>query len=145
MAAPAGRVWGLVSNLPDMGAYSPENNGGRWQDGSGAQVGAVFRGRNSTGRRRWSTRSVVTRWDPEVALAFDVSAGGLPVAAWSYELAPTAGGCAVTETWQDRRGTAMRILGRLTTGVSDRESFTASSIEQTLQRLKARAEQDSAV
>lgn len=141
VAAPPQAVWELVSDLPGMGAFSPESTGGSWVGGAtGPAVGASFRGRNAAGRRRWSTRSTVVRSEPGRAFAFDVSAGGLPVAQWAYELEPTADGCRLTETWTDRRGRLMTVLGRLTTGVADRAGFTALSIEQTLDRVKQRAE-----
>ena len=143
VAAPPHRVWDLVSDLPAMGRFSPENEGGRWQGGAtGPAVGAVFRGANRSGRRRWSTRCTVTRCEPGRSFAFAVSAVGRPVAEWSYELAPTDTGCTVTETWHDRRGPLVTWLGRLTTGVQDRSEFTATSIEHTLARVKAHTEQD---
>jgi ligand-binding SRPBCC domain-containing protein len=140
IAAPAELVWGLVSDLPAMGRFSPENTGGRWKRGGGPAVGAVFRGTNAQGRRRWSTRCTVTRCDPGSAFAFTVRAAGLPVAEWSYVLAPTARGCALTETWQDRRGRLITRLGAVTTGVQDRAAFTSNSIERTLNGVKAAAE-----
>ena len=143
VAAPAERVWALVSDLPRMGEFSPENAGGSWQRGAtGPAVGAVFRGTNRSGGRRWSTRCTVTRCEPGRAFAFAVHAVGMPVAEWSYDLQPTADGCTLTETWQDRRSGLMSLLGRATTGVADRTAFTATSIEQTLAKVKARAEQE---
>ena len=143
VAASADRVWGLVSDLPGMGAFSPENTGGSWQNGAtGPAVGAVFKGSNAQGRKTWSTKSVVTRCEPGAAFAFAVSAaGGLAVAEWSYGLVSTAEGCTVTETWQDRRGGLVKRVGKLLTGIEDRASFSAQSIEQTLAAVKARAEQ----
>lgn len=141
VAAAPGRVWELVSDLPAMGEYSPENRGGSWAAGAtGPALGAVFRGRNRSGRRSWSTRSEVVRCEPGRAFAFAVSALGLPVAQWSYELAEVDGGCRLTETWTDRRSPLMVRIGRLASGVTDREGFTALSIEQTLARVKERAE-----
>lgn len=138
--APAERVWQLVSDLPGMGALSPENRGGRWVKGDGPGLGSVFVGRNGAGRRRWSTRSTVVRCEPGRCFAFDVVSGGLPVSHWAYHLEPTTTGCRVTESWEDRRGSVVRVLGRVMTGVGDRTTFTAGSIERTLQNLKAAAE-----
>ena len=144
VAAPAERVWALVSDLPGMGRFSPENTGGRWSGGTGPTVGAVFRGTNRRGARRWSTRSVVTRCEPGRAFAFQVDVARLPVAQWSYDLSPTAdGSCRVTETWEDRRGVLLTRLGGMATGVQDRTAFTANSIDTTLAAVKAAAEQDS--
>lgn len=140
ISAPPEAVWALVSDLPRMGEYSPENAGGRWVDGDGPRVGATFKGANRNGIRRWSTLAKVTRCEPGVAFAFQVSALGLTAADWSYQLEKRPGGCAVTETWTDRRGRLLRAVAGLATGTSDRAAFTETSIEQTLAKLKARAE-----
>lgn len=138
--APAERVWALVSDLPRMGDYSPEAVGGRWVRGDGPAVGAVFRGRNGRGLRRWSTRSTVVRCAPGREFAFEVSAVGMVAAQWAYEIEPDGDGCRLTETWTDRRSGVMTALGKVVTGVADRSTFTRTSIEQTLQRVKERAE-----
>lgn len=140
VAAAPEQVWALVSDLPGMGAHSPENRGGRWVRGDGPHVGAVFVGRNGAGLRRWSTRSTVVRSEPARTFVFDVTSLGQPVARWSYELEPTATGCRLTEQWQDRRGALLHTLGGLFTGVGDRAAFTAVSIEQTLSGIKGTAE-----
>jgi hypothetical protein len=145
VAAPAERVWQLVSDLPGMGAFSPENRGGRWVEGNGPRVGAVFVGHNGAGRRRWSTRSTVVRSEVARAFAFDVASLGQAVSRWSYELEPTPDGCRLTESWQDRRGRLLRLLGRLVTGVGDRTSYTARSIEQTLAGIRTAAENSHAL
>ena len=140
VAAPAERVWALVSDLPQMGAHSPENAGGRWLGSPGPVVGARFKGANRRGLRRWSTLATVTRCEPGRVFAFRVGALGLPVAEWSYEIEPSADGCQVTESWQDRRGALLRRTAGILTGVGDRGSFTAQSIERTLASVKAHAE-----
>ena len=143
IAATPERVWELVSDLPAMGSYSPENTGGSWIGGAtGPALGAVFRGRNGRGLHRWSTRCTVTRCDPARSFAFAVSAPlGLPVSEWSFDLESTEGGCRLTETWTDRRGALIAGVGRVVSGVADREAFNATSIAQTLDRVKVRAEQ----
>jgi hypothetical protein len=140
VAAPPERVWDLVSDLPRMGEWSPENRGGRWVRGGGPTVGAVLVGTNGRGLRRWSTRSTVTRAERPRAFAFDVTSLGLAVAQWAYEVEPTASGCRVTETWTDARSLLVRTGGRLVSGVADRAAFTAASVEQTLAGVKAAAE-----
>lgn len=140
VAAPPEVVWALVSDLPRMGRFSPESTGGRWVRGGGPVVGSVFRGTNAQGRRTWSTRSTVVEADAGRRFAFEVSSVGLPVARWSYEVQPTADGCRVTETWQDRRGALVARAGVLLTGIADRTAFTAQSIARTLQQVKAHAE-----
>ena len=41
-------VYDLVSDLPRMGEWSPENIGGEWQDGGSGQVGDRYIGHNRT-------------------------------------------------------------------------------------------------
>jgi hypothetical protein len=140
VAATPEAVWALVSDLPGMGRFSPENRGGSWTSGGGPSVGAVFRGRNAQGWRRWSTRSRVVESEPGRSFAFDVASLGLPVASWRYDLAPTPAGCTLTETWTDRRGRVMRTVGVVATGVSDRRRYARTSMEHTLAAVKAAAE-----
>ena len=83
---------------------------------------------------------MVTEAEPGRRFAFDVSSLGLPVSRWSYDVADRPGGCLVTETWEDRRGRIIDVLGRLVSGVDDRPDFTARSIERTLAAVKAAAE-----
>ncbi|MBK5306296.1 MAG: SRPBCC family protein [Frankiaceae bacterium] len=139
--APAERVWALVSDLPGMGALSPENTGGSWLGGAtGPAVGVRFRGSNRHGWRRWSTAVRITACEPGHLLSFDVGSLGLAVSRWTYAVAPRPGGCTVTETWEDRRGRAMDVIGLLASGVADRQAYTAQSIEHTLAAVKQRAE-----
>ena len=138
-------VWDLVSDLPGMGRLSPENTGGTWRRGAtGPAVGAVFKGRNRNGARRWSTTVKVTRCERGSAFAFAVSSVlGIPVSEWSYDLRPTGdGGTEVTETWADRRPAWFKLPAGLVTGVLHRdETSTAANLEQTLAALKRVAEQ----
>ena len=145
VAAAPERVWALVSDLPGMGRFSPESTGGRWSGPvQGPAVGAVFRGRNARGLRRWGTRSTVVACEPGRTFAFDVASVGLPVARWRYDVEPDgAGGCVVTESWTDRRGRLLVVLGALLTGVGDRRAYAGESMEVTLQRVKQAAEDGS--
>jgi hypothetical protein len=116
IAAPAETVWALVSDLPRMGEWSPENAGGKWVKGAtGPALGAVFEGTNKSGFRRWSTMVTVIACEPGVVFEFAVTSGPLAVASWRYEFEATDAGCRVTESWVDQRkkwfATVARVMG----------------------------------
>ena len=139
--APADRVYELVSDLPRMGEWSPENVGGHWMGGAtGPAPGIKFRGKNRNGNRRWTTLCTVIEARPGEAFVFDVYSGPMAVARWSYRIAPSNGGCDVTESWNDKRWRPFASLSSVVTGVKDRPAFTRTSIETTLANLKAAAE-----
>jgi len=111
IAASPQQVWQLVSDLPRMGEWSPENQGGAWKGGAtGPAMGAVFAGRNKNGLRRWSTKVRVVDCVPGEAFEIAVSFTGFAVANWRYDIEPTPGGCRVTESWDDHRAPWMRIV-----------------------------------
>ena len=141
IAAPAERVWAMISDLPRMGEWSPENEGATWLGGVTAPApGARFRGTNRNGAKRWRTTGRIVECEPGRRLAFKVSAGGLSVSEWRYALEPTEGGCRVTETWVDQRGPIVKALGKPVSGVADRTEHNRRGMEQTLRQLKAAAE-----
>jgi hypothetical protein len=143
IAADAHVVWSMLSDLPRMGKYSPENLGGRWAGGTpGPAVGARFRGVNRNGARRWETKVRVIACDPPRLFTFDVRTPfGVRVSRWSYVVVPTETGCLVTENWY-RVGNwfIRRFMGPRVTGRTDRPGYNVSSIEHTLAKLKAHAE-----
>jgi uncharacterized protein YndB with AHSA1/START domain len=141
IAAPAEKVWHLVSDLPRMGEWSPENTGGRWLDGAaGPALGARFRGSNRKGLRRWSTTCTVTAADTGKKFSFEVTYGPLAISTWDYTLTPSDSGTTVVEEWTDRRPSWMKIASGPVMGVSDRAAHNRSGMEQTLARLKSAAE-----
>jgi hypothetical protein len=65
----------------------------------------------------------------------------IPIARWQYDIEPLdGGGCRVTERTWDRRPGWFRLPSQIVTGVANRAEVNLSHIEQTLQRLTARAE-----
>lgn len=139
-AAPAA-LYEMVSDLPRMGEWSPENRGGRWAGGArGPKVGATFRGRNRAGWRRWRTVVTVTAADPGRRFAFDVHFAAVPISTWEYTFTAADGGCLVTESWSDRRPGWMRKLSGPVMDIPDRESHNRDGMEKTLQALKNAAE-----
>ena len=143
VAAAPELVWSLVSDLPRMGEFSPENVGGLWVGGAtGPAVGARFRGTNRNGRRQWTTKVTVVECEPGRLLTFDVRTRfGVRVSRWSYRVEPAGAGCRLSEHWY-RVGSwfVRRFLGPKVTGRADRPGFNVVSIERTLAAVKERAE-----
>ncbi len=133
-------LYQLVTDLPRMREWSPESTGGRWLTGAGAVRGARFLGRNSAGRRRWTTLTTVTTAEAPRRFAFRVTAPVVPIAEWEYLIEPVEGGSRVEETWVDLRPAPIKVISAFRTGIADRGTFTKHSIEQTLARLKDAAE-----
>ncbi|MBA3744198.1 SRPBCC family protein [Sporichthya sp.] len=134
-------VYDLISDLPRMGEWSPENRGGKWRGGAtGPEVGAKFKGKNKIGWRSWSTDVVVTDAAPAEKFAFKCSALGMPIAVWTYDITPTATGCTVTESFVDTRSGFLKVAGSLATGVKDRDAHNLPCMETTLANLKKAAE-----
>ena len=139
IAAPADKVWTLVSDLPRMGEWSPENQGGRWAKGATAPAqGAVFVGKNKNGFRRWSTTATVIDCLPGKVFEIAITFGPLPVSHWRYEFEETATGCRVTESWSDHRAGWMKVVSR-PMGVHD-DAHAKSEMAATLAKLAAAAE-----
>ncbi len=141
--APAELIAGLVSDLPRMAEWSPENTGARWTNGSTkCAVGSTFEGDNQNGPKKWKTGGVITAWEPGKVLSFRINKP-LKVADWSYTFAPSADGasCVVTETWTDLRNGFIKLFGKPFSGVADRVSHNRAGMEVTLEKLAAAAEQ----
>ena len=89
MDAPPERIWELVSDVTQIGRFSPETFEAEWTDGAtGPEVGAHFRGhvrRNEKGPVYW-TKCKVTDCEPGQRFAFGVITGGRILNTWSYAL-----------------------------------------------------------
>ena len=140
VAAPAERVWALVSDLPRMGEWSPENRGGVWVKGSTGPVpGARFKGANRNGDKSWSTAVKVIDAEPGRRFSFLVTVGPFKIAEWAYDFEETPDGCRVTETWTDRRNALAKKASGPASGVDDRAEHNRRGMEQTLRGLAAAA------
>ena len=85
--AEATELYDLVSDLPRMGEWSPENTGGTWVNGAeGPVVGARFKGvEPDRVGRAGSTDVVVTVAEPGEAVQRSTSRRGpLKIANWDY-------------------------------------------------------------
>lgn len=138
MAAAPDAVWAVVSDVTRIGELSPETFEAEWLDGAtGPEVGAWFRGhvnRNSSGLVYWA-RCRVTDCEPGRSFGFEVYVGSNVINTWRYEIAPSATGSAVTEsfrlvdTWSNR--IYWGLLGRR------RGRTNLRGMTQTLARVKA--------
>ena len=138
-AAPAA-VYGLITDLKAMSEIAEETAVMRWAKGDSAAPGAVFKGTNRNGWRRWTTKCTITDARPGATFAFNVSHTGVPISRWQYDIAASGDGCTVTESTWDRRPGWYKTPAGLVTGVMNRQGANADHIQATLQRLKNRAE-----
>jgi hypothetical protein len=135
-------VFRIITDLPAMGRFSPENTGGEWLNGAkGPTVGAKFKGTNANGAKSWTTTVTVVDFAPPSAFAFEVNVGPAKVARWAYAVEATPTGSRVTESWTDRRSALSKWIGGKSSGVEHRDVFTAQSIQTTLENLKKTLEQ----
>lgn len=112
MRAPADAIWRLISDVTQIGRYSPETFEAEWLDGATcAAEGARFRGhvkRNEKGPVYWTECAVVSaEAGREFAFAVTSRPFGLPIAprstvrlTWSYALEDVGGHTDVTESFE---------------------------------------------
>lgn len=145
IAAPPERLYAMVSDVTRMGEWSPENQGGEWLHGASvAQAGAKFRATNRVGAKSWKTVATVVDAEPGRRFSFRVSAGPVKVAQWAYTFEAAGDRCRVTESWTDLRPGWFKPVAQLATGVRDRTAHNRNGMEQTLERLAAAAETETA-
>jgi uncharacterized protein YndB with AHSA1/START domain len=143
MAAPPDKVWALVSDVTQIGRYSPETFEAEWIDGAtGPALGARFRGhvkRNGKGPIYWTT-CTVTACEPGREFAFGVGTPGKPpLNVWSYRLEPTPdGGTDVTESFQLADKVGLRVYWALLGWA--RGKTNRNGMRTTLERVKAEVE-----
>jgi uncharacterized protein YndB with AHSA1/START domain len=142
LAAPADRVWDLVSDVTRVGEFSPETFEAEWLDGAGGPaVGARFRGhvrRNGRGPVYW-TVCTVTACDPGREFAFAVAGpGGTILNTWRYQLEPSNGGTDVTESFALPDTLLTRLYWMIAGAARGRTN--RNGMRATLERVKAVAE-----
>lgn len=139
-AAPE-RVWPLVSDVSRYGEWSPENQGGRWANGTARPgLGATFTGVNRHGFLRWKTTCTVVEYEENARFAFSVAESRTH---WGYRLEPEAGGTRVTE-WRDRRAAPplpVRLLENSGLLGRPRDAWIIDGMRKTLDAIKKALEQ----
>jgi uncharacterized protein YndB with AHSA1/START domain len=140
IAATPERVWALVTDLPRMGEWSPENRGGTWLKGAtGAAVGARFKGNNQNGKKNWSAAVTVNELEAPRKFSFALTVLGGQWCDWIYEIEPTATGSRVTHSWVDKRGKFSTWLGGKLSDVSDRSVHNLKNMTATLEAIAVAA------
>jgi uncharacterized protein YndB with AHSA1/START domain len=142
MDAPPEKVWALVSDVTQIGRFSPETFEAEWIDGStGPAPGARFRGhvrRNEKGPVYWTTCTVLES-EPNRKFSFYTGRTGDPLNTWSYELQPSNGGTDVTESFRLANKLSLRIYWALLGWARGRRN--KNDMRRTLQRIKAVVEE----
>jgi Polyketide cyclase / dehydrase and lipid transport len=136
-----GRIYGLVSDLPRMGEWSPECERVEWTGGTTvAAEGARFVGHNRGGPlrlMRWSRRGRVLAADPGREFAFVTEEGGRESTVWRYRFEPVDGGTQVTESYEVRW---IPAWARMLDIPTNRHRELHEGMRHTLGRLKTAAE-----
>src|ERR671913_1335668 len=86
--AGADELYGMVSDLPRIGEWSPECEGVDWEGDVSVPVpDTTFVGHNAVGpgrRIRYSRHGTVLQADPSRAFSFITDEGGRPSTVWTY-------------------------------------------------------------
>ncbi|MGH9028690.1 MAG: SRPBCC family protein [Acidimicrobiales bacterium] len=141
MAAPADRIWDLVSDVTRIGEYSPETFEAKWIEGAtGPEVDAKFKGhvkRNGKGPVYWTTCTVVT-CEPGREFAFGVGPAARPLNVWRYRLEPADDGTDVTESFHLARTPMLRLYWAVLGWA--RGPTNQEGMRTTLERIRAEVE-----
>lgn len=143
-------IWLLISDITQIGRFSPETFEAEWLDGvTSATEGARFRGhvkRNEKGPVYWTECTVATcEVGREFAFAVSSRPFGLPIAprstvrlTWSYVLSSADDGTDVTESFELADTFPMRLywalLGRVRGPRIERD------MRRTLQAIRSTVE-----
>lgn len=140
-AAPAD-VYALVSDLPRMGEWSPENRGGRWEADCSGAVGDIFHGDNKIGDREWTVACSVTVAEPGSRFEFVTGAEAEdgPYVRWTYRFADNgSGGTTFTEVWDvEQLPPTLRALSDK--HLAGRKAAVHAAMQATVAGIKATAE-----
>jgi len=141
MAASPEKIWDLVSDVTQIGKYSPETFEAEWLDGAtGPAIGAKFRGHVKRNRKfpiYWTSCTVLAS-DPGREFGFGVGPADKPLNVWRYRLEPSGDGTDVTESFELANTPALRLYWTLfgwSRGKTNRNGMRA-----TLEAVKAEVE-----
>jgi hypothetical protein len=145
MAAPADRIWSLVSDITNTGRFSPETFEAEWLDGATEPaVGVRFRGhvkRNGKGPVYWTTCRIVA-CEPGREFGFVAGVADKSINTWRYRFDPVDGSDGavtdVTESFELTDTLALRLYWMLLGPLRGRTN--RNGMRTTLERIRAVAE-----
>jgi hypothetical protein len=136
-------IYALISDVTNMGDWSPMCKACSWNDADGPRVGAMFTGLNEAGDRSWETQSEILVADAGKEFAWVVAVPPTR-ARWGYTLKEVGGGTEVTETWElPPEGQAFfeeRFPGDGAAQAAVRAGWAETGIAETLAAIKKTAE-----
>lgn len=147
--ADADAVYRVASDITRMGEWSPECTGGEWISGEPGAVGARFHGHNEARGDTWTTECEVRVAEPGrrftwAVITFSPAPDNL---VWSFEIEPTADGCALTQRFR-MASPPSRLLAirdslppeKAATFMEFRRGRLQEAMQQTVDRIKAAVE-----
>lgn len=142
IAASPQAVYDLVSDVPRMGEWSPENVGADWTSSTPGAEGSTFEGHNRLGEREWSVPCTVTVAQPPECFEWvtrpDDPEG--PYVRWTYRLAANdQGGTTLTENW-DVLSLPPTLQPLSSEQLAARADVVRAAMATTLEAIKATAE-----
>jgi len=133
-------LWHIVTDITQMGVWSPECTGGRWiPPHDGPTVGAMFEGTNASRfgplpAKKWTTTSVVTRSRPLELFEFVTN----DFTCWRYEFIEMDGCTRLTETFEHEPFAGQEHLRYNVVG--NRYKTMLKSMQHTLDSIKRSVE-----
>lgn len=146
IAADADTIYARIADVTTVGGRSVECRSCEWLPGAApGTVGSRFRGRNRSGRLRWSRVCEVTEADPGRRFAFRVVPARFDPSradstTWSYVLVPEGTATRVTHAYRIEKWPARPLkwlYGRLLPQHRDMRPQMAHTLEQLRRELEA--------
>ena len=142
IAASPQTVYDLVSDVPRMGEWSPENVGADWTSGTPGTQGATFEGHNRIGDREWSVPCTVSQARVGECFEWETRPDDPegPYVRWTYRMAANGqGGTTLTETW-DVLSLPPTLQPLSSEQLAARADVVRAAMATTLEAIKATAE-----
>lgn len=125
------RAYDLVSEVSNIGLWSPNAIRAEYDEGAGPRAGAWFRGRNRAGESEWDSRSQVQRAERGVEFTYTVlGSTPVPIVRWTWTFTPHESGTVLSQTWQLL--VADPVLGTTHAELDALRDATARGVEETL-------------